>query len=410
MDPNVLLPSNPSGRRVKLLISLSIIVVLAGVFAASTIYFFHNTKKVTPKTASNTSSAIPQLSKALPSLHTELVLTNLDHPWDLAFLPDSSILYTERAGTLTLLAKNTSTVVFKPADITAQGEAGMMGLAIDNDYINNHFVYVCMASKQAGSNDVRVVRLKLTADASAVVERKDIVTGIPFSTGRHSGCRPRMGGDSRLWIGTGDSATANVPQNPKSLGGKVLRVDREGAAIAGNLTDPYDRRIYSYGHRNVQGIVLWPNGPTAGGSYGFSIEHGTGKDDEINELKAGNFGWDPIPAPYNEATPMTNKAKFPTAIDAVWSSGEPTIAPSGATFIVGSQWQALDGAMAVAVLKDKFVKIFTFDKDQKIIATIEILQQYGRVRSVVQGPDGALYLSTDNGQKQDIIVKVTPES
>ena len=113
---------------------------------------------------------------------------------------------------------------------------------------------------------------------------------MPVSTGRHSGCRPRFGPDGRLWIGTGDAAMPTVPQSPTSLGGKVLRVNTSGKGVPGNAPAPFDPRIYTYGHRNVQGIAFSPGGKA------YSIEHGTGRDDEVNRLFAGaNYGWDPRP-------------------------------------------------------------------------------------------------------------------
>ena len=110
--------------------------------------------------------------------------------------------------------------------------------------------------------------------------------GLPFTTGLHSGCRPRFGSDDALWVGTGDSGTGTVPQDPNSLGGKVLRVDRDGAAAPGN---PFGLRWYTFGHRNVQGLAFRPSD-----GLPFGIEHGRDRDDEVNVLQAGgNYGWIP---------------------------------------------------------------------------------------------------------------------
>ena len=111
-------------------------------------------------------------------------------------------------------------------------------------------------SNKSGSLDVRVVRWTINSGVTALTNRTDIVTGIPVSSGRHSGCRPRFGPDGRLWIGTGDAAVATNPQDPQSLGGKVLRVDTNGKGVAGNAPAPFDPRIYTYGHRNVQGLAF----------------------------------------------------------------------------------------------------------------------------------------------------------
>lgn len=350
---------------------------------------------------------------AIPNIKTNVVLTGLDHPWDMAFLPDKSIIYTERGGGLSLFKDNKITSVFKPEDLLQKFEGGMLGMTLDPNFSSSRYVFLCMLSKQNNATEVRVLRLKLKSDNLSVEERKDIVTGLPVNTigelGRHSGCRPRFGPDDYLWIGTGDSAMSNVAQDPKNLGGKVLRVMRDGTAAQDNLGAPFDPRIYSYGHRNIQGLAFWPANTAGIASPGFSVEHGSDRDDEVNELKKGNFGWEPIPAPYNEKVSMTDQAKFPDAISASWSSGSPTIAPSGATFVIGQKWKAFDGALFMAVLKGSQVRVFTFDADKKITANFVILSQFGRVRSVIQGPDGFLYLTTDNGQKQDMIVRASPE-
>ena len=226
----------------------------------------------------------------------------------------------------------------------------MLGLAVDPQFASNGYVFVCMASTAGAVDDVRVVRFTLSQNGATVLARQDVFTGLPLTTGRHSGCRPRFGPDNVLWVGTGDSATGTVPQNPLSGGGKVLRLNRDGTSAAGN---PFGLAWYTRGHRNLQGLAFRPSD-----GMPFSVEHGTFRDDEINVLVAGgNYGWDPVPG-YNELRPMTDLTKFSDAQVAKWSSGAPTIAPSGATFISGSKWGAWNGALAVAVLKAQQLQRF----------------------------------------------------
>ena len=203
-----------------------------------------------------------------------------------------------------------------------------------------------------------------------------------------------------LWVGTGDSATGTVPQNPLSGGGKVLRLNRNGTSAAGN---PFGLAWYTRGHRNLQGLAFRPSD-----GMPFSVEHGTFRDDEINVLVAGgNYGWDPVPG-YNELRPMTDLTKFPDAQVAKWSSGAPTIAPSGATFISGSKWGAWNGALAVAVLKAQQLRVFYTAQSGAIVWSNTVLTDRGRLRSIVQGPDGNLYISTDNGGGNDVVLRLTP--
>ncbi|MDH4281412.1 MAG: PQQ-dependent sugar dehydrogenase [Myxococcales bacterium] len=178
------------------------------------------------------------------------------------------------------------------------------------------------------------------------------VLGLGFA-----GCRPRFGPDGFLWVGTGDAAIGTNPQDDGSLGGKVLRIDRDGVGAPGN---PSGLRWYSKGHRNVQGMAFRSDG------LGMSAERGPSVDDEVNLLVPGNFGWDPVPG-YNESVPMTDIDKFPDAIEAAWSSGSP-----------------------------------------KVTAEERVIGNEGRLRSPRLGPDGLLYITTDGGDGKGKVLRVTP--
>ena len=347
--------------------------------------------------AASASSPDSLTAKAEPALTVGTVLGGLQNPWDMAFTPAGSILFTERTGPIKFrIVGGEVRQLARPADVVAQGEGGMMGVAIDPKFGTNRRVYTCFMSNKSGALDVRVVRWTINSGVTALTNRTDIVTGIPVSSGRHSGCRPRFGPDGRLWIGTGDAAVATNPQDPQSLGGKVLRVDTNGKGVAGNAPAPFDPRIYTYGHRNVQGLAFNADGQA------FSIEHGTGRDDEVNRLYPGaNYGWDPRPASgplfYDESRPMTDKTKFPNAITATWSSGNPTIAPSGGTFLSGSQWQSFQGCLAMAVLKDQHLRILCLNGAGTTVVsqTVKVTDQ-GRLRVAVINPSNKkLYLTTD---------------
>lgn len=343
-----------------------------------------------------------------PAFTIQTVLSDLHNPWDVAFLPDGQALFTERSGTVSVIRNQKAVALLKIADVYAQGEGGLLGLAVDPDFASNHYIYTCFDSSKSLPNvaqsglDVRVVRWQTDAGVTTLTGRTDIVAGIPANlSGRHSGCRLAFGPDGYLWIGTGDSAKAGISQSPTSLGGKILRVDRNGKAAPGNLGGAFDTRIYSYGHRNTQGIAFAPQ--PINGVIGFSVEHGSAIDDEVNPLVKGNFGWDPD-AGYTEiGVPMTDKTKFPNAIDVVWSSGTPTQAPSGANFISGSQWKSWNGALAVAMLKAQRLKVLTFDNGAKVTKEENILTDQGRLRSVREAPDGSLYVTTDNGTNDKIL-------
>jgi len=338
-------------------------------------------------------------------LRVEDYITGLERPWDIAWLPNGTVLLTERPGPLSVYVNGVGEApVLIPLDdvVSTGGEGGMMGLEVDPDFDENGYVYVCMASSAGGANDVRVVRLTMSRpNGESVEERFDIVTGIPHndsSRGRHSGCRPRFGPDGLLWVGTGDAAMGTNPQDDASLGGKVLRVTRAGAAAEDN---PGGRLWYSKGHRNIQGMAFRSDG------LGMSAEHGPSIDDEINALVAGNFGWDPVPG-YNESVPMTDLDKFPDAIEAAWSTGSPTLALGGATFIEGRAWGNWSGVLAVATLKARHLHVFDVDAGGNVTSRGRFVEDEGRLRTARQGPDGLLYITTDARSDGDRVLRVTP--
>lgn len=338
-----------------------------------------------------------------PNLKAETVVDGLSNIWDVKQAPDNTVFYTERNNKIGAVLGGKPVTIHQAEDVVVRGEGGMLGMDLDPDFVKNRYLYVCFNT----SSDVRVVRFEVSKDNRSLSEREDILTGLPVNkSGRHSGCRPQFDSQKYLWIGTGDAAQNQNPQSPDSLGGKILRIDRDGKAVSGNLTSPYDNRIYSYGHRNVQGIAFYQN--PRGDTIGYSAEHGPDRDDEINVLEKGNFGWDPKPG-YDESVAMTDLNKFPKAISAVWSSGDPTIAISGATILKGSEWKTWEGRLLIAVQKAKHVHVLEFDKTgRKLISESEILKDFGRIRTVVMGNNNELYLTTDNGRGQDKIIKFTP--
>lgn len=338
------------------------------------------------------------------TLAADTILSGLSNPWDTAFTPDGMLLFTERSGSVSKIVDGQKVLVQRIDDVQAQGEGGLTGMALDSDFLNNRYVYTCYNSTEG---DVRVVRWTLNSEVNELSAKNVIVDGIPSNaSGRHSGCRVKSANDGTVWIGTGDAAESSNPQDVQSLGGKILRVTRDGEPAEGNI-ESGDPRIFSYGHRNVQGIALFDE--PVDGVYGYSIEHGPGKDDEVNIIKSGNFGWDPLP-PYDENVPMTDKEKFPDAIEAVWSSGNSTIAPSGGGIIQGEQWGEYDTALAMAVLKNQHLRILKFDPSNSYSLVSEepfFERDFGRIRSATMGPDG-LYLTTDNSV-DDKIIKVIPQ-
>jgi glucose/arabinose dehydrogenase len=360
--------------------------------------------------------AAPRRIEAAPALIVQPVMSNLDHPWDVAFTPDGTMLVTERAGRLWARTANGAirqVVLNNMNDFWASGETGLMGIEVDPAFPSNRRIYTCQGTVDA-SNTVQVVAWTVNGDYSTATRANDpLVGGIDGSSGRHGGCQLRIDpADGALWIGTGDAATGTNPQSASALAGKVLRVNRfNGQGVAGNpfLNDGGNRSLmYTYGHRNVQGLA---RNPATGQMW--SVEHGPDRDDEINQLLAGrNYGWDPVPD-YNESVPMTDFAKFPGAVGALWSSGPSTIAASGATFLQGEAWGPWQGALALSALKDARLRILFFDGSGRFTGQVippELNGTYGRLRAAELEPNGVLYLTTDNGGGSDVVLAVAPVS
>lgn len=396
-------PPQPKFRR-RTLLFVILAIVAAALGAAAGITFAPETST----TATTTSQ--PKSDKPLvePTLATEEITGGLSNIWDMVFPDEQTLVFDDRGGSIygLSLATKERWLITKLSNVRVQGEGGLLGLALDHQFTDNGFAYACY-NASGPTRSVRVTRFKLSSDKRSASDFTDIIADIQSQGGRHSGCRLTMDSQNVLWVATGDSAIGKAPQDPKSLGGKVLRVDRDGKAVSGNLKQPFDSRIYSYGHRNIQGLVLFSS-PRGNGAMGLTAEHGPDEADEINWLMPGNFGWDPSSGAYDESVPMTDKTKFPDAVPAIWDSGSSTIAISGMAILTNARWQLWRGRVAVAVLKDQHVRLFDIKENGEVASEKKILKDFGRVRAVVEGPGGLLYLSTDNGGDVDKIIRVTP--
>jgi aldose sugar dehydrogenase len=374
----------------------------------------------TPEPEPDPGASAPAARSGSAGLAVQTVVGGLVHPWDLGFLPDGRILLTERPARFRLVDGGTASQVRADlSDVHVAGEGGLLGLAVHPDFDRSREFTTCQTHQENGRPvDVRLVTWRLAPDAASAARVRDLVIGLPISSGRHSGCRPTIAADGALLVGTGDAALPAPPQDRRNLGGKVLRVDlRTGEGLPDNpfasSTDANERRVYTYGHRNVQGVAVRP-----GTGQVFTAEHGPSGFDEMNRLQpGGNYGWDPsrggASRSYDESVPMTDRQRFPEAIPPLWTSGQTsTEAPSGAAFLSGEQWGQLDGRLAVVALRGQKTLLFQLDENGGQVVNLalptELNDAYGRLRGVRSGPDGALYITTSNGG-DDRLLRVTPQ-
>ena len=396
----------------------------------------------------------------VPSIKSDAVLKGLENPWDMAFLPDGTMFFTEKCKGLSVRTsggsvnklygmKDTKGYNAAGKDLFCDGQAGMLGVVADRDFDKNRTLYVYSTSTKYHGSGCKtnfekcdgniVMRFKVSSDLKKVSDRTDIVKDIqykPFESnqpfggpGAHNGGRLRIGPGGYLWVAGGDRHRGVCPQDGKLLCGKVLRIDGDGNAHPDNNPPAgFDARIYTYGHRNVQGIDFRPSDGRA-----FTAEHGPWHNDEITGLvNGGNAGWDPAekrggrsacpdkycgyepnqmdgmdPAVRAAYTPMSD-TRFDDLMPAAWNNNGFSQGTGSAAFLKGSNWGVYEGRLAVGIMGIAFGDTPAGSRIDLIGLSTDGLGINGivrmplgftkRFRGLVMGPDNALYASTDEGE------------
>lgn len=301
---------------------------------------------------------------------SEIVVQDLDIPWELTFLPDGSILVSERPGNLVRLKRDSKEEI-TIVGVAHRGEGGLLGMALHPDFENKKFIYLYLTTSEGNRLSNRVERYVFDPERNMLSEKKEIISGIPGAI-YHDGGRIAFGPDGFLYVSTGDAGQENLAQNTGSLAGKILRLKDDGSMPEDN---PFGNAIFSYGHRNVQGLA-WDN---KGGLW--ATEHGRSGIlsgyDELNLIEKGkNYGWPEIQG--DETRPRMEKPMAHSGASATW-------APSGAAY--------RDGSIFFAGLRGEALYEYVIDKD-KLVEHFK--GEYGRLRNVVVGPDKKLYIITNN--------------
>ena len=373
---------NRSRRRL-LLVGAAVVVALLAAGTATAWYFG----------LIFTSPTVRGAPVDVPEQAVQLVATDLEIPWGVAFLPDGSALVTERASgrilrvsapavdsgaDVTDVTGSTQvTEVARIADVAPEGEGGLLGIAVSPEYASDQWVYVYYTS----ATDNRIVRLRLGGD------REPVLTGIPKAR-NHNGGRIAFGPDGLLYVGTGDAGRSDAAQDTASLAGKILRITADGRPAPGN---PFNgSAVWSYGHRNVQGLA-WDST-----SQLYATEFGQNHYDELNRIEPGrNYGWP-------EVEGMGNDPAFVNPV-ATWSTADAS--PSGLAILEDRAYLAcLRGAKLYRIGLDG-------NGAQQLLSG-----RYGRIRAVVVAPDGTLWLTTSNrdgrgdpAAEDDRILRLLPD-
>jgi len=327
---------------------------------------------------------------SVEGLRVETVVTGLDTPWDLAWGPDEQIWVTERGGRVSRVnpASGQRSTAGQIPNVAESGESGLMGIAFYPDFAAQPYVYLTHSYLQGGSLRNRLVRVRW--DGQTLGAPEVLLANIPGG-GIHDGSRLAVGPDRLLYMTTGDASNGDLAQDRTSLAGKVLRLTLTGQPAPGN---PFGTAIYSFGHRNSQGLVFHP---TTGALY--STEHGPGDNDEINRIAPGrNFGWPTVHGACDDdvgserAFCQANNVLEPLA---TWT---PTIAPAGADFYLGDLIPQWKGNLLFASLRGEALYRLTLSADGQQVTAREALYEgtYGRLRDVLVAPDGAVYFATSN--------------
>lgn len=336
------------------------------------------------------------LPNAFAEINVETVLDNLKNPWELKFGPDGTIFFTERDGKLWVI-DNESTlhlVAEFPASNTAEG--GLLGLELDPDYENNHFLYLYQTYLDITTHQNKVVRY--TINNNQITDELVLIDKIPGALW-HDGGRIKFGPDEMLYITTGDAINADLSQDKDSLAGKILRINSDGTVPSDN---PFNSPVFSYGHRNPQGLAWNENGILVSSEHGPSGERGYAHD-EINVIERGkNYGWPIIVGDSNDIV-YTNP---------ILHSGDITWAPSGLLYYYSDRIPEWKGKFLVATLRGEHVMVLDLDLENGVVNSTEKIFQgdYGRIRNLMQSPDGDVFMLTSNNDNDKILQISTLET
>jgi aldose sugar dehydrogenase len=330
-----------------------------------------------------------QPSNGLVRFRVETVASNLEVPWSIVFTPEGRMLFTERPGRVRVIENGNlrAEPLITIPEVAAASESGLMGMTLHPRFAENRWLYLAYAYRGGGGQRVRVVRYRETG--SALVEPKTIIEEIPAAP-NHAGCRLGFGPDGKLYITTGDATQRGLAQRLDSLAGKTLRLNDDGSTLADNpfVNQPGARpEIWSYGHRNAQGIDWQP-----GTGLMFQTEHGPsgfdgpGGGDEVNTVERGkNYGW-----------PVVHHRDTREGMEPPLLEYTPAVAPASGMFYRGAAFPDFQGNFFFGCLKGKCIIRVVLD-ERRVISQERLLEDsYGRIREVAEGPDGIIYFSTSN--------------
>ncbi len=323
------------------------------------------------------------------------VVSDLHIPWGMAFLPNGGILITERSGALLLYINNKKIPIKGLPEIERNGQGGLMDIELHPNYRETGWIYISFASsgEQRGGSNTAIARAKL--HNNTLIDLEVLYKATPNSSrGQHYGSRLEFDKHGDLYFSIGDRGNRNVnPQNLSRDGGKIYRIKDNGAIPEDNpfLDKPTAKKaIYSYGHRNPQGLIRHPQTGAI-----WSHEHGPRGGDEINLIKKGsNYGWPLVTYGINySGTPISENTSLPGMENPIYQ-WTPSIAPCGMTFVMSDKYPEWEGNLLVGSLSFQYLERLVI-RNEKVEKRERLFDGIGRVRNVKQGPDGFLYVAVE---------------
>jgi glucose/arabinose dehydrogenase len=311
----------------------------------------------------------------------DTLASGLTVPWDICFLPTGEMLFTERNGKVRLYRNNhlEERPVLTIPNIEVNGKMGLLGMCLHPQFKNNHLLYLAYNYKQDNRTYVRVAKYAYLNDS--LTQPVTVIENIP-GVFNHTGCRLKFGPDQKLYITTGDADVPRLAEDLKVFNGKILRLNDDGSIPADNPylhNDTARHEIWTYGHRNPQGIAFEP-----GTNKLYSSEHGPTGGDEINLItKGNNYGWPVIHHRDKNPAMMSPLMEF-----------TPSIGPAEALFYSGKAFPSLKGNLLVGCMRGEAILNVHFVQHTITGYNYLLKNKYGRIRAIAEGPDGYIYFST----------------
>ncbi|MFK7936738.1 MAG: PQQ-dependent sugar dehydrogenase [Saprospiraceae bacterium] len=334
----------------------------------------------------------------------ETVVEDIDRPWGMTWLPDGSMLITEQSGELIHFAAGKKTSIAGAPEVFDEGQGGFLDIEVHPNYAENGWIYMTYSSDEGG-NGAHTALMRAKLDGTQLVEKEVLYKATPNTKkGQHYGSRIEFDRAGYLYVTIGERGNRDVnPQDLSRDGGKVYRFNDDGSIPKDNpftAVSNAKKAIYSYGHRNPQGMAMHPETGEI-----WVHEHGPRGGDEINVVKAGaNYGWPVITYGINySGTTITEETKR-EGMEQPLHYWVPSIAPSGMAFVTSDVYPAWKGDLMVGSLKFMYLERLDLE-DGKVVNREKIATGQGRMRNVKQGPDGYLYLGVVNKG----IVKILPK-